>query len=208
MATSPPPSERPSSNLEPEDQDDGYVGTVLMIFGFGFDYRHYEGTRAALERAGYRVLIASDTSGPIEGVEFAHGYETMSRTRRSKIEAWADLLVKDVRVEDYQAIIFISDNALMSGKSPEVRRIVQQAAEGGVVLAAQEFALYILAGAGVLKGVEVTANPLICQQMEVDYGAICKQMPIQSHSRIITTGPTFSSVHFVQAIVEAIQEGG
>jgi transcriptional regulator GlxA family with amidase domain len=115
------------------------------------------------------------------------------------------LALENVRVTDYQAVVFISDSEIMAGRNTEVRRIVKQATEQDLVLAAQEFGLYALAVAGVLEGVGVTANPLVCQQMQNDYGAICKYTSVYRDGRIVTTGPDFSTSRFAKAIIEAMQ---
>jgi putative intracellular protease/amidase len=202
--TSRPTSETPEpasmASLEGE-----YIGAVLFIFGYGFDFRHYEGTRMNLERADYQVLVASLSLEPVEGMQVVHGFETTSRAGLPTPYVQPDLMLENVRVADYQAIVFISDSEIMADRNTEVRRIVKQAAEQGLALAAQEYGLYPLAGAGVLEGVSVTANPLICQQMQNDYGAICMYTTVQRDGRIVTTGPDFSTSRFVKAIIEAMQ---
>jgi putative intracellular protease/amidase len=194
------PKPTSTANLE-----DDYIGAVLFIFGYGFDFRHYEGTRMNLEQADYHVLVASLSLEPVEGIQVVHGFESMSRAGLPTPYVQPDLALENVSVADYQAIVFISDSEIMAGSNPEVRRIVKQAAEQGLVLAAQEYGLYPLAGAGVLEGVSVTANPLVCQQMQNDYGAICKYTTVEHDGRIVTTGPDFSTSRFVKAIIEAMQ---
>jgi len=194
------PKPASTANLEHD-----YIGAVLFIFGHGFDFRHYEGTRMNLERADYHVLVASLSLAPVEGMQVVHGFESTSRGGLPTPYVQPDLALENVRVTDYQAIVFISDSEIMSGRNPEVRRIVKQAAEQGLVLAAQEYGLYPLAGAGVLEGVSVTANPLVCQQMQNDYGAVCKSTTVERDGRIVTTGPDFSTPRFVKAIIEAMQ---
>jgi hypothetical protein len=63
-----------TANLE-----DDYYGTVLLIFGHGFDFRHYEGTRWNLERTNYHVLVASSSLEPVAGLQAVHGFESTSR---------------------------------------------------------------------------------------------------------------------------------
>jgi putative intracellular protease/amidase len=194
------PKPAATANLE-----DDYFGTVLFIFGYGFDFRHYEMTRKNLERANYHVMVASSSLEPVEGMQVVHGFESTSRAGLPTPYVQPDMALENVRVADYQAVVFISDSEIVAGRNPEVRRIVRQAAEQDLVLAAQEFGLYPLAVAGVLEGVGVTANPLVCQQMQNDYGAICKYTTVQRDGRIVTTGPDFSTSRFVKAIIEAMQ---
>ena len=83
---------------------------------------------------------------------------------------------------------------------------MQNAAQLGIVLAAQEFGIFLMADAGLLEGKKVTANPLICREMEVNYNAICTLMPVQRDDGIVTTDPTMSTVSFARAIVGEIEE--
>ena len=180
--------------------------SVLFIFGDGFDYRHYDGTRTALERAGYQVVVTSNTLEPIEGHITVHGFEIVSRHGQTTPFVNADLLLEDVQVSNYLGIVFISDAGTMGDSSPELQRLLLSATNHGVVLAAQEYGIYLLADAGLLGGKKVTANPLICREMEVNYNAICTLMPVQRDDGIVTADPTMSTVSFARAIVGEIEE--
>ncbi len=159
----------------------------------------------SLERAGYKVHVASNTLVPIEGNITVHGFEVISRPWQTAPLVYADLLMKDIKVADYDGIVFISDTGILSDPSPEIDRILLQASQYGVVLAAQEFEVYLLAEAGLFKDKKVTANPLICREMEVNYNAICTLMPVQRDAGIVTADPTMSTVSFVRAILAEIE---
>jgi putative intracellular protease/amidase len=203
-----PKGTAPVDTIKPDDESKSYSGQVLFIFGEGYDHRHYEGTRSALERAGYRVLVASITTEPVEGVIAGHGFELTSQIGGTNPIVKPDLILENVQIGDYQAVIFISDNELFAARPPRIHQIVTQAVENKVVLAAQEFSIYHLADAGLLQGVKVTTNPLICQEMETSYGAECTLMPVQRDKGFVTADPTYSTVSFVRAILAEIESAG
>lgn len=202
-----PEGTAPADTFKPDDESNEYIGQVLFIFGEGYDHRHYEGTRSALERAGYRALVASNTTDPVEGVFTGHGFELNSKIGGTNPIVKPDLMLENVQVDDYQAVIFISDNEIFAARPPQIHQIVTQAVENKVVLAAQEFSIYHLADTGLLQGVKVTANPLICQEMETEYGAECTLMPVQRDKGFVTADPTYSTVSFVRAILAEIESG-
>jgi len=203
-----PSAETPSITETLEVQADNFMGIILFVFGDGFDYSHYEGTRKSLERAGFMVKIASNNLGPIEGSVVIHSFTNIAGTGATSRYVEGDLLLKDVEVVDYMAIVFISDTGILSNPDSEVKRIINQAAEKGVVLAAQEFGVYLLANEGVLKGRKVTANPLICNELQVNYDAICTLMPVQRDSGIVTADPTNATSSFARAIMMEIENKG
>jgi len=198
------PTHTHTTPIEGIEDSDEYAGIVLFILGYGYDYRHYEGTRKSLERAGYRVLVASNTLDPIEGMIVVHGFESISRPGQTAPLISADLTLKNVQVEDYQAVVLISDSEILANTYPEIERILLKAEESGLVVAAQEFGIYLLAEAGLLGGKKVTANPLICRDLEANYDAICTLMPVQRDVGIVTADPTMSTVSFANAIMAEI----
>jgi len=200
-----PEGTAPADTFKPDDESNEYTGQVLIIFGEGYDHRHYEGTRSALEKAGYRAQVASITTDPVEGVITGHGFELNSQIGGTNPIVKPDLILENVQADDYQAVIFISDNEIFAARPPQIHQIVTQAAENKVVLAAQEFSIYHLAETGLLQGVKVTANPLICQEMESEYGADCTLMPVQRDKGFVTADPTYSTVSFVKAILAEIE---
>lgn len=198
----------PADTPIPETVTNDYAGQVLFIFGEGFDHRHYDGARRSLEKAGYKVLVASSTTAPLEGIITGHGFELTSQIGASTPIIKPDLMLEDVRVADFQAVIFISDSGLLADQKATINQIISKAAGNNVVLAAQEFSIYHLAELGLLKGVKVTANPLICQELETVYEAECTLMPVQHDQCIVTADPTYSTVSFVRGILAEIENCG
>jgi protease I len=120
-----------------------------------------------------------------------------------------DLLLSDVRVADYDAIIFIGNETLIYLHDPEAHRIARETVEQGRVLAALCHGPLVLAEAGVLDGKQATAwfgfGSDACKKLQRD-GAICTYARVQQDGLIITgTGPEATAA-FVGAIKKLLQE--
>jgi len=198
--TPPPPTDTPPPPTATPRP--GEMGTVLMVFGYRFNAPHYEYVRRGLERAGYEVLVASNEITPVIGL--------VSIAPNVEIELAADLLLEDVQVADYDALVYISDYGLSTGKYPEAYRIARDAVDQDILLAAYDNAPMLLGQAGLLKGVRATAHRSqqnFCESLERSYGAICSNTPVERDGSILTAdGVTCAWRCFVTAITEALQE--
>jgi protease I len=171
------------------------TNTVLLIFGNRFIYDIYSIVRPALEEAGYDVVVASRRQSPI-------------RAKTTDKEVMPDLLLEDVQVTDYDAIVFTCDNDIgFGGGRPETDRIAQEAVEQDKVLAAICNAPMVLGYAGVVEGVAVTGEPSkTCKLLEALYGATCTNATVERDGLIITARDRYASRSFVQTILEVLQE--
>jgi protease I len=168
--------------------------TILLVFGDRFIDDIYTTVRPALENAGYKVVVASSVLMP------RHGKET-------ELEVQPDLLLKDVRVDDYDAIVFTCDNDIATGGGrPETDRIAQQAVEQGQVLAAICNAPLVLGYARVVKGIKVTGHPATtCGRLQTTFGAICTNAAVEQDGLIITARDRYASQPFAEAVLKALQ---
>jgi hypothetical protein len=203
IATLPPSTETPRLTPTFTAEDDNSIGIVLFVLAPEFDYREYEGIRHNLERLGYRVIVTSTTSDQPVGFDEVHRYEARPPTGDMP-EVAVNLLFEDVRVEDYDAIVFISDPSWFTGESSRAVDLAREAADADLVLGGMGTAVSVLARAQLLEGVRVTG--LTCEQMETVYGAICTWSTVESDGRIVTGDVSYPCRHFAEAIVEAIQE--
>jgi putative intracellular protease/amidase len=173
-----------------------------MLFGYRFYAWHYKDVRRGLEGAGYDVVVASDQLGPITGL--------VSIAPNKTTELMADLVLEEVQVEDYDALVFITDYGLSTGEYPLAYQIARDAVEQGKVVAAYDFAPLLLGQAGVLKGVKATAHMSshnVCTSLEGSFQAICTNRSVERDGKIVTAdGTTCSWGCFVRAIEEALQE--
>ncbi len=116
---------------------------IIVLAQNGYQDHEYGGTRAALEAAGFVIVVASGALGPCRG-KFGGVAE-------------ATVALRDVRVEDYDRIAFIGGpGATAYANDAEALRIAREATAAGVPLGAICIAPTILAAAGVLRGKRAT----------------------------------------------------
>jgi len=171
-------------------------GMVVLIFGNRFINELYTTIRQTLEKAGYQVQVASSTLDPLQPKE--SGAKPVQ----------PDLLLKDVQVDGYDAVVFTCDNYLaFGGGRPETDRIAKQAVEQERVLAAICNAPLELGFAGVLQGRIVTGEPSqTCRRLVSEFGADCTGSPVEQDGLIITARDRFASLEFVETIIEILSE--
>jgi protease I len=150
-------------------------------------------TKRVLDAASVETVIASTKIGPIRGM-------------LGNI-AEAGILVNQVRVDDYDAIIFVGGSGVAEYfDNPVALNIAREAAQKRKVLAAICLAPTVLANAGVLKGVRVTGF-LSERDILVQAGAIYSGFPVERDGLIITSSGPLAAVPFGQAIAAALAGG-
>ncbi len=170
------------------------TATVLLIFGQQFIHDIYTVVRPALEEAGYRVVVASRTMEPLKG-------------KNVNVQVAVDLLLEDVQVENYDAILFNCDNDITFGTATaETNRIAQEAITQNKVLAAICSGPRVLAYADVVEGIKTTGEPSQACAMLEKSGATCTGAEMERDGLIITARDRYASRAYVQAIIEAMQE--
>ena len=139
------PVERGEAEKAAREVDSAKVKrAVLIIASENFRDEELFETKRVLDAAGVETVIASSRTGLIRGM-------------LGNI-AEAGILVNQLTVDDYDAIIFIGGlGAKEYFNSPVALNIARQAVDKGKVLAAICIAPTVLANAGVLNGVRVTS---------------------------------------------------
>ena len=107
-----PPTETPLPTAEPVIMTFERAGVVLLIVSNQFDPVEFNNTQPPLVRAGYDVVVDSYTLEPMPDNEGGPRLE-------------ADILLSDVRVEDYDAIVYIGNESQIYTNNSEVHRIAQ-----------------------------------------------------------------------------------
>jgi protease I len=166
------------------------TGVILLIVSNQFDPVEFNGTQSPLLSAGYEVIVAAFTLNPLHDNE---GGPTLE----------ADIVLSDVQVDDYDAIVFIGNETLIYLNDPEAHRIAQEAVEQGRVLAGLCHGPLVLAEAGVLEGRQATAwfgfGNDECKKLQRN-GAICTYARVQQDGLIITGKGPDETAAFVGAI--------
>ncbi|MBU0494965.1 MAG: DJ-1/PfpI family protein [Chloroflexi bacterium] len=185
----------PAPTVEPTQES---AGTILLVFGNRFIHEIYVVERPAFEAAGYKVIVASRALQPLHAKE-------------SDLIVTPDILLKDVRVVDYDAIIFNCDNDITMGSAkPETNRIAQEAVQQHKVVGAICSGPAVLGYADVIRGIKVTGptagGPAECQRLATEYGAICTGALVERDGLIITGKDRWAAKSFTQTILDALQE--
>jgi len=147
-------------------------------------------TRRELQRANVHTVIASSKLGLIKGI--------------SKGRAEAVLLLRDVVVDDFDAVIFIGgpgareyfDNRIAFG-------IAREAADKGKILAAICIAPTILARAGILYGIKATGFSSEKKRLKKG-GAVFTGAPVERDGRIITANGPKAATQFGRTVAQAV----
>ena len=167
---------------------------LLIIAPTDFNDDEYLLPRAAFERAGYAVVVASQSTDVARGM------------LGTQVEP--DLALADVDVADYEAIVFIGGGgASVYWDDEDAHRVAQQTVQERKVLGAICIAPVILARAGVLVEIEATVfDPEnMCSELEAGE-AVCTGNPVERDGLIVTGfGPQVSE-EFALTVIEVLEE--
>ena len=166
---------------------------VLMIIApKNFRDEELFDTKEEIEKRGNSVTIASVSK------EIATGM--LGKT------ATPELTLEEVKVEDYDAIVFVGGvGSSIYFSDPKAHQIAKEAAEKGKIIAAICIAPSILANAGLLKGKRVTAFPSEEKNLK-EKGAIYTATSVERDGKIITADGPSSARDFGKKIAEALEE--
>jgi len=171
----------------------GAAGNVVLIVPpVNFRDEEFFGTQRILTEAGIKVVLASSKVAILQGMSGGIAYP--------------EITLDKVRVEDFNAVIFIGGKgAAEYFNNPTVLEIARQAAAGHKVIAAISTAPAILANAGVLKGVRATGF-LSERGLMLKGGANYTGTSLERDGLIITSSDFSAVTSFARAIVTAIAE--
>ena len=145
--------------------------------------------RSFLEERGVEVQVASAVTSPITGMLGA----------RVK----PDMLLTQVRVSEYDAVIFVGgQGATFYFNDEDAQKIARQTLKEGKILAAICLAPNILANAGLLKGKKATCwNSANLIRKGADY----QSDPVVRDGSIITANGPRAAARFAETVFQAIQ---
>jgi protease I len=163
---------------------------VLIIASKNFRDEELFETKRVLDEAGVEMVIASTKTTVLKGMLGG--------------KAKAAILVSELSVDDYDAIIFIGGSGAKEYfRSPVALNIAREAVDKKKVLAAICIAPTVLANAGVLTGVRATS--FLSERVKLQKaGALYTGAPVERDGLIITASGPMASSQFGRAIADIL----
>jgi SagB-type dehydrogenase family enzyme len=146
---------------------------VFIVASQYFDDRQFFGTSEPLQIVGIQPVIASSVTSEVKGIQ----RNTITPT----------LLVKDIKVDDFDAFVFIGGPGTKEYfDNKTVLNLVRAANEKSKILAAIDNAPAIFAYADIVKGKKVACFPSQRRKL-IDAGAKWLNTPIEIDGNMITS---------------------
>lgn len=164
---------------------------VLIIAHDRFRDEEFLEPKKILEEGGVKVTVASSSLETATGMLGA--------------KAKPDILLKDVKAEDYDAVVFIGGSGASEyWSNSTAHSIAKEALEKGKLLGAICIAPVTLAKAGLLKGKHVTVFESEIEKIKAE-GAVYTGGGVEKDGNIITgQGPAYAA-KFGEAILSALK---
>jgi len=141
-----------------------------------------------------------------EGADVTIASSTLSMATGGSLRVKPDLLIDDIKVKDFDAIVFIGGVGVIEYfENPQAHRIARQALEADKMLAAICMAPRILANAGVLKGKKVTCFSSVREDIKAKGAMVTSEM-VERDGKIITGNGPGASTNFGETIASALSE--
>jgi len=176
--------------VEAEEMKISGKNVLMIIASRNFRDEEYLEPREVLEGQGAKIVVASSSLGPSRGVLGA--------------QVRPDVLLDDVIVADYDAILFIGGGGASEYfNNAKALSIAMEAVSAGKILGAICIAPSTLANAGVLRGKQAT-----CFSSErgnlVKKGATYTGKGVEVDGNIITSDGPRSAREFAETILEKL----
>lgn len=163
---------------------------VMIIASSNFRDEELLVPQNMLETNRVQVVLASSSLSPAKGM--------LGSVVRP------DMLLKDVRVEEFAAVIFVGGSGAEEfWNDPTAHNIAVEAVSQGKVVGAICIAPVILARAGVLKGRRATVWPGVARQLK-DAGVNYSGAGVEVDGDIITAKGPENAAEFAEALVTAL----
>lgn len=170
---------------------------VLIIATHGFEQSELEKPKEALEKAGYKTVVASPEEGQIKG------WEKKDWGRPVKVDATLDT----IRADDFAGLVLpggqMNPDALRL--EDQAISLVRQFARSGKPVAAICHGPWLLVEADVVKGKTVTSWPSIRTDLR-NAGATVVDQEVAVHENLITSRNPGDIPAFCDALIGALQE--
>ena len=163
---------------------------VLIIAEQTFRDEELFDTQAALESAGVETVIASTKIGTCTGKLGRNAESTM--------------LVKDINIDEFDAIVFIGGGGAMQYyNDPDALKAATDAANKDKIVAALCIAPRILANAGLLKGITATCYESEAKALQ-KLGAKFQTTTVVTDKKFITGSGPQAATEFGETIAKAL----
>lgn len=167
---------------------------VFLIAQKDFQDDEFSRPRAILEAEGVEVTVASSTLAEVTGM---NGMKTVPQ-----------LLYTDVKVENYDAVVFIGGSGTTQYiNDPVAHRLAREAVEKNKVIGAICLAPRVLASAGLLKDKRATVYPSEGESLKQS-GALYTAKPVEQDGNIITADGPDSADAFGVALLKQLKGRG
>lgn len=164
---------------------------IFIIAAKNFQDDEYVDPMMVLEDSGVSVTVASTTTEEVTGTD--------------GLTAIPDVLISEVKAEDYDAIVFIGGSgAAQYLDDPAAHKLAQDAVTKNKVLGAICLAPRILTNAGVLKGKKATVYPSEQEKLK-EAGVNYTGKPVEQDGKIITADGPSSAEDFGRRIVSSLK---
>ncbi|MBW7988979.1 MAG: SagB/ThcOx family dehydrogenase [Planctomycetes bacterium] len=182
--------EQVAAEASKNQESTGPKRAALIVASQNFREEEFFETKRALDAAGVQTVIASTRIGTLRGM--------LGRITE------ANILVGQLNVNDYDAIIFIGGpGAIEYVVNPIALNLAREAIRNRRILAAIGTAPTILANAGVLTGVRTTSQ-LTERNRLVLAGALYTGLPVEEDRLIITGRDTGAAMQFGRKIADTL----
>lgn len=164
---------------------------VFIIAQENFQDDEFGQPLAIFKGQGIDVTVASTTLNEVTGM---NGAKTTPQ-----------MLLKDVKVDDYDAVVFIGGSgAAQYIDDPLAHKIAQEAIAKNKILGGICLAPRILASAGVLKDKNATVYPTEGDKLK-EYGVNYTAKPVEKDGNIITADGPGSASEFGTVLVQTLK---
>lgn len=193
------PKEEPKYKLEilkmevvsvPPSQVSLNKKALLVIAPKDFQDKEYSRPRAILKAKGVEVTVASTATRTAVGM--------------GGMQVKPDILVKNARAADYDAVVFIGGNGAADlANDPQVLALAIEAKKHDKIIGAICIAPVILAKAGVLEGKKAAVSPSGKGDL-TRAGATCTGKDVEVDGKVITGSGPAAADAFGQALLDAL----
>jgi protease I len=174
----------------PASSDLSAKKVLLVIAPRDFHDQEFSQPKAILEAKGAKVTVASSK-------------QTSTGMFGAKVKA--DILLKDAKAADYDAVVFIGGNgAEVYVNDPRALSLAIEAQKNDKIIGAICIAPMILAKAGVLEGKKATVSPYGKKSL-VKSGAILSSKAVEIDGKIVTGSGPRSAEEFGQALLKLLE---